>query len=92
MDFWIWAIILFFIIIIGILIIGFIIARPWTQKDVPLNQPCDSSKLCIAGTTCTNGSCKSDPGQFCQNLSDCTSVSVGCINNVCSTTEMIIIR
>ena len=79
---------IFLLIIVIILGVSLAIARPWVKDDILLNEECDSSKKCVKGTTCQNGVCKSNPGSYCNDIRDCTSVSVGCINGFCHTKEM----
>lgn len=83
------AVILAIIVLVGIIIaIALIIARPWIKKDIPLNQPCSSSRLCVAGTTCINGNCKADVGEFCNVTKDCGPKAIECVDNICITAEM----
>lgn len=83
------AVILAIIVLVGIIIaIALIIARPWIKKDIPLNQPCSSSRLCVAGTTCINGTCKANVGEFCNVTKDCGPKAIECVDNICITAEM----
>ncbi len=79
------------VVVIIIIVIALVIARPWIKTDIPLNQPCSSSLLCVAGTTCVNGTCKSNPGEFCNVVTDCAPNSVDCIDNICTTPEMLLL-
>ena len=86
-----WLIVLLAIVIVIaiIIVIAFVIIRPYIKTDIPLNEPCGDTRLCAAGTTCVNGTCKSDPGGFCNVLSDCSPQSSECIDNICATGEML---
>jgi hypothetical protein len=89
MQEWLAVILAIIVVVIIIIAIALIIARPWIKKDIPLNQPCSSSRLCVAGTTCINGTCKANPGEFCNVATDCGPQSIDCIDNICVTSEMI---
>lgn len=85
---WLAVILAIIVIVIIFIVIALVIARPWIKTDIPLNQPCSSSLICVAGTTCVNGTCKSNPGEFCNVATDCGPNSVDCIDHICVTPEM----